>query len=93
LEGFIAFRPRQLSNENASHWIRPHARIFVILPANAVWVAEMDDRIAGFIAFAEGWVNHLYATLRHAVFRETVSRSPHESRRDCLSGGQYDLVR
>jgi hypothetical protein len=48
--------------------------IFVNLPANAVWVAEMDDRIAGFITFAEGWVNHLYATLRHALFCETVGR-------------------
>jgi ribosomal protein S18 acetylase RimI-like enzyme len=29
---------------------------------NQVWVAEVDGAIAGFIAFADGWVNQLYVT-------------------------------
>src|SRR5215211_5073992 len=32
----------------------------VVLPNNEVYVAEVDGRVAGFIAFANGWVNHLY---------------------------------
>jgi ribosomal protein S18 acetylase RimI-like enzyme len=32
----------------------------VVLPTNRVWVAEIDGRPAGFIAFVDGWVNHLY---------------------------------
>jgi GNAT superfamily N-acetyltransferase len=32
----------------------------VVLPANEVWVATADGATAGFIAFAPGWVNHLY---------------------------------
>jgi ribosomal protein S18 acetylase RimI-like enzyme len=32
----------------------------VVLPQNEVWVAEVDRRLAGFVAFAPGWVNHLY---------------------------------
>ena len=32
----------------------------VVLPANEVWVAEIDNQLAGFIAFHDGWVNHLY---------------------------------
>lgn len=32
----------------------------VILPQNQVWAAEIAGRAAGFIAFAAGWVNHLY---------------------------------
>ena len=32
----------------------------VILPQNQVWAAEVDGHMAGFIAFASGWVNHLY---------------------------------
>jgi putative acetyltransferase len=31
-----------------------------VLPANQVWVADLDEKIVGFIAFADGWVNHLY---------------------------------
>jgi GNAT superfamily N-acetyltransferase len=36
----------------------------VVLPANQFWVAEIDGGIAGFIAFADGWVNHLYVDPR-----------------------------
>jgi hypothetical protein len=32
----------------------------LILPVNEVWVAEVDGRVSGFIAFANGWVNHFY---------------------------------
>ena len=32
----------------------------VVLPQNEVWLAESDGVVAGFIAFAPGWVNHLY---------------------------------
>ena len=31
-----------------------------MLADNAVWVAEADGALAGFIAFANGWVNQLY---------------------------------
>jgi putative acetyltransferase len=31
-----------------------------LLRQNEVWVADVDERIVGFIAFAEGWVNQLY---------------------------------
>jgi putative acetyltransferase len=34
----------------------------VVLPTKQAWVAEADGRVVGFIAFAEGWVNHLYVT-------------------------------
>src|SRR5687767_9385647 len=30
------------------------------LPENQVWVAEANGCIVGFIAFGDGWVNHLY---------------------------------
>lgn len=30
-----------------------------------VWVAERDDRLAGFCAFREGWVDHLYVDQAH----------------------------
>ena len=32
----------------------------VVLPAQQVWHAEIEQVIAGFIAFADGWVHHLY---------------------------------
>lgn len=32
----------------------------VVLKQNEVWVAEFEDRIVGFIAFASGFVNQLY---------------------------------
>jgi ribosomal protein S18 acetylase RimI-like enzyme len=32
----------------------------VVLRDNSVWVAEVEGKIAGFIAFDKGWVNHLY---------------------------------
>ena len=32
----------------------------VVLPRNEVCLAESDGAVAGFIAFAPGWVNHLY---------------------------------
>jgi putative acetyltransferase len=32
----------------------------VILRENEVWVGEVDGVLAGFIAFADGWVNQLY---------------------------------
>ena len=32
----------------------------VVLPANEVWVAEVDGAVAGFVAFGDGWVHHLY---------------------------------
>jgi GNAT superfamily N-acetyltransferase len=31
-----------------------------ILPRNEVWVAESDHRVAGYVAFAPGWINQLY---------------------------------
>jgi len=30
------------------------------LPANTVWVAEIDGRVAGYIGFDADWINHLY---------------------------------
>src|SRR4051812_42390771 len=33
-----------------------------LLPRNQLWVAEVGGAIAGFIAFANGWVNQLYVT-------------------------------
>ena len=32
----------------------------VMLPNNEVWVAEAGGTPVGFVAFARGWVNHLY---------------------------------
>ena len=32
----------------------------VVLPANQMYLAEAGGAAAGFIAFANGWVNHLY---------------------------------
>ena len=32
----------------------------VVMPANEVWVAEIETQVAGFLAFHDGWVNHLY---------------------------------
>lgn len=32
----------------------------VMLVKDEVWVAEAADRIAGFIGFREGWIDHLY---------------------------------
>lgn len=32
----------------------------VIFAENRVWVAEVGEAVAGFIAFANGWLNHLY---------------------------------
>jgi putative acetyltransferase len=32
----------------------------VVLPANDVWAAEVENVVAGFIAFGNGWVNQLY---------------------------------
>ncbi len=32
----------------------------VVLPDQSVTVAKADDRIVGFIAVSEGWLNHLY---------------------------------
>jgi putative acetyltransferase len=37
----------------------------VVLPQNEVWVAEVDGEVAGFIAFAKGWVNQLYVGPAH----------------------------
>lgn len=31
-----------------------------VLSQNQVWVADVDDAVAGFIAFGRGWVNQLY---------------------------------
>jgi putative acetyltransferase len=35
-----------------------------VLPQNEVWVAEVDGAVAGFIAFAKEWVNHVYVAPR-----------------------------
>ncbi len=32
----------------------------MVIPQNHVYVAETRAALAGFIAFADGWVNHLY---------------------------------
>jgi putative acetyltransferase len=32
----------------------------VMLAQNDVWIALVDDELAGFIAFSNGWVNQLY---------------------------------
>jgi GNAT superfamily N-acetyltransferase len=37
----------------------------VVLPKNHVWLAEANGDVAGFIAFADGWVNHLYVAPPH----------------------------
>jgi len=31
-----------------------------LMSANAVWVAEADGAIAGYVAFREGWIEHLF---------------------------------
>ena len=31
-----------------------------VLPTQQVWIAEVGQVIAGFIAFGDGWVHHLY---------------------------------
>jgi GNAT superfamily N-acetyltransferase len=31
-----------------------------LLPANAVWVAEVAGAVAGYIAFRDGWIEHLF---------------------------------
>ncbi|HEX5263182.1 MAG TPA: GNAT family N-acetyltransferase, partial [Phenylobacterium sp.] len=30
------------------------------LPANEVWVAEVDANIVGYVGFNDAWINHLY---------------------------------
>lgn len=31
-----------------------------LMAANAVWVAEVDGEVVGYIAFHEGWIDHLF---------------------------------
>lgn len=31
-----------------------------VLPTSTVWVADADGMVAGYIAFREGWIDHLY---------------------------------
>jgi ribosomal protein S18 acetylase RimI-like enzyme len=31
-----------------------------MLVSNEVWVAEEDGQVVGFVAFREGWIDHLY---------------------------------
>jgi len=31
-----------------------------LMGANTVWVAEVDGAVAGYIAFREGWIEHLF---------------------------------
>ena len=31
-----------------------------LLPEHTVWVAEVDGAVAGYIAFREGWIQHLF---------------------------------
>jgi GNAT superfamily N-acetyltransferase len=34
----------------------------VVLPRSEVWIADVDDALAGFIALRPGWIDHLYVT-------------------------------
>lgn len=31
-----------------------------LLPGNIVWVAEVEGDVAGYVAFREGWIEHLF---------------------------------
>jgi putative acetyltransferase len=31
-----------------------------LLPEHDVWVAELDGRVAGYIGYREGWIQHLF---------------------------------
>ncbi|OXE36943.1 MAG: GNAT family N-acetyltransferase [Phenylobacterium zucineum] len=35
------------------------------LPANEVWVAEVDGEVVGYIGFHPGWIDHLYIAPDH----------------------------
>ena len=37
----------------------------VLLPQNEVWVAEVDGRPVGYVAFHPGWLEHLYVLPGH----------------------------
>ena len=62
------------ASRRRAHWHIPAHRAFTIdddrgfmvekmLPRNELWVAERDERIAGFMAVAPGWVNQLYVAV------------------------------
>lgn len=36
-----------------------------VLPTSAVWVAEAGGEVAGFIAFRDSWIDHLYVHPDH----------------------------
>lgn len=59
---FCAAREERLRFLLDLHTIDEDCRFLseVVLRDNHVWLAEVDGKLAGFIAFERGWVNHLY---------------------------------
>ena len=48
----------------------------IVLPTHEVWVAEVEQMIAGFIAFGDGWIHHLYLApqfQRQGIGRELLA--------------------
>jgi ribosomal protein S18 acetylase RimI-like enzyme len=59
---FCSARKERLQFLMDIHGVKEDRRFLsaMVLPANQVWIAEVDRKLAGFIAFDGGWVNHLY---------------------------------
>ena len=61
-ELFLAARHEAMPWLAVAHTAAETRRFFrdVCLPRQDVWVAELDGRVTGFAALADGFLNHLY---------------------------------
>ncbi len=66
-------RVHMCSREEAMPWLpvvhtREEVEVYfeeVVLKKQAVWVAELSNEIAGFVAFSDDWIHHLYVAPKH----------------------------
>ena len=61
-ELFAAARAQAMPWLRVAHSADDNERYFgdVCIPSQDVWLAELDGRVAGFAALADGFLNHLY---------------------------------